>query len=112
VQGVPDDDDHQGPRGFGFSLPPELVQHLVHDREHARAEDRYLATMRWLESLDVDGLMALRYVLMADPESAYGNACRYDGMAIQLLRAKGVDPRTGTDPAAALLERGEAGAEG
>lgn len=93
--------------GFGIEIPAGFVQAITHgqDTRRAVAQDRYNSTMRWLDSLDVEGLLALRWILATDEEEAYGNTKYFDGMCFQLLRAKGVDPNTGEDPAVKLLER-------
>lgn len=107
-----DDDLGHHAHAFGIPLPATMVRAMMEGRDTARAqsEDRYNATMRWLDSLDVEGLMSLRWVLACDAEGAFGNARFYDGMAAQLLRAKGVDPSTGLDPAAQLLATAAAAA--
>lgn len=99
------DDEHEH-HAFGIPLPAQMVEAIVSDHHAARghAEDRYNAGMRWLDGLDVDGLMALRWVLSCDPDDAYGNNRFYDGIAVQRLRSLGVDPRTGIDPTVALLQ--------
>lgn len=114
MDGVSDHDDHEHDHhAIGIPLPPGMIRAMMagHDNAHARAEERHNASMRWLDGLDVEGLLCLRWVLQTnDPDEAYGNNRYYDGMAVQLLRAKGVDPRTGLDPAAALLENAPAAA--
>ncbi len=100
-------DDDNGAHGHALGIPAELMQAMArdHDTRLGHAQDRYNQAMSWLDSLDVDGLLALRWVLRTDAEDAYGNCRFFDGMAMQLLRAKGVDPNTGVDPTAQLLER-------
>lgn len=101
-----DEDGHGHMHGFGIALPPEVAQAIQqqHQTARGRAEDRYRSAMRWLDGLDVEGLMALRYILATDEDGALANNRFYDGVVFQLLRAKGVDPATGVDPAAQLLE--------
>lgn len=93
--------------GIGIGIPAELMQAISsgHQAQRGFAEDRRNLAMSWLDSLDVDGLLSLRWVLDAIPEHAYGNNQYFDGMCVQLLRSKGVDPCTGRDPAAELLEK-------
>jgi hypothetical protein len=102
-------DDEQHAHAFEVGIPAKIVEAIRHNHATRRgqAEDRYNAAMRWLDSLDVDGLLALRWILVCDAQNAYGNNQYYDGMATQLLRAKGVDPISGLDPAAQLLQGGE-----
>lgn len=93
--------------GFGIPIPAGLVEAITegHQTHRAHAEDRYNLAMRWMDGLDVEGLLALRWVLsVGDAGEAYANNKWFDGICFQLLRAKGVDPRTGRDPAAELLE--------
>lgn len=107
-----DDEDHeQHAHAFGVQIPAGVVQAMFQDHSTARGriEDRHNSAMRWLDSLDVEGLMALRYILASDADGAYGNSRFYDGMVVTLLRGKGVDPSTGEDPAAQLLRDGVAG---
>ncbi len=100
-----EDDGLPGARGFGFEIPAHVVAAMArgHDNRRVRAQDRYNLAMSWLDSLDVEGLLALRWILRTDAEDAYGNSRFFDGMCMQLLRAKGVDPDSGVDPAAQLL---------
>jgi len=95
------DQDRNGP----FSMLAGLVDRSVreHDTAHAQAEDSYLSAMRWLDSLDAEGLMALRWILMSPADEAHSNNRFFDGQVVQLLRAKGVDPRNGKPFAAQLL---------
>lgn len=90
----------------GIPIPVGLMHEAMREQDalHAHEEERNNTSLRWLESLDVEGLMSLRYILFSDEDHAYGNNKFYDGMVYQLLRAKSVDPRSGVDPAAALLE--------
>jgi len=93
--------------GFGVEIPRGLVRAIAasHDQCRASAEDRHNLAMRWLDGLDVDGLLSLRWFLSVnDQDEAYGNNRYFDGMCVQRLRALGVDPQTGLDPAAQLLE--------
>lgn len=101
-----DDGEELHAHGFGFEIPAGMVRAITqdHDTRRGRAQDRYNLAMRWLDNLDVEGLLALRWILQTDAEDAYGNTRFFDGMCVQLLRAKGVDPATGVDPAAQLLE--------
>lgn len=101
-------DEEEHVHGFGIPLPAGLVQAITegHETRLGLAEDRYNQAMRWLDSLDVEGLMALRWVLsVGDGDDATANNKWFDGICFQLLRAKGVSPQTGRDPAAELLER-------
>lgn len=95
-----------GAQGFGFEIPAHVVAAMTHghDQQRVRAQDRYNLAMSFLDELNIDGLMALRWILRSDEEVAFGNNRFFDGMCVQLLRAKGVDPNTGLDPAAQLLE--------
>lgn len=103
------DDDAEGmhAHGFGIEIPVGMIRAIreSHDTSRGHAEDRHNAAMRWFDGLDTEGLLALRWILACDDEGAYGNNKFYDGMAAQRLRALGVDPTTGLDPAAQLLER-------
>ena len=103
-----DDEDEGHAQAFGIGIPASVVHAMRHDHDvqRGRAEDRQNAAMRWLDSLDVDGLMSLRWVLATDEDGAYGNSRFYDGMVVQLLRGKGVDPNSGVDPAVQLLQEG------
>lgn len=99
-------DEEGHAHAFGIGIPIGMVEAMRHDHDtqRGRAEDRYNAAMRWLDSLDVDGLLALRWILASSDDDAHGNNRFYDGMATQLLRSKSVDPITGLDPAAQLLQ--------
>lgn len=111
--GMSDEGEHEGHMhgvpvvGIPAAMLADMQHH--HSAQQARAEDRYRSSMRWLEGLDVEGLMALRYVLRSEADEAYGNSRHYDGMAIMLLRAKGVNPVTGLDDSspAVLLQGGD-----
>lgn len=109
---MPDDDDEM-PHGFAFSMPGELFRQLRADNDvhNARGEERHASSLRWMEDLDSEGLMALRYILAGDLEDAHGNARWFDGMAYSLLRAKGVNPQTGRSITDELLGE-EDGASG
>ncbi len=102
------DEDEAHVHGFGIPLPAGWVQAITegHETQRGLAEDRYNLAMRWMDGLDVEGLLALRWVLsVGDAADACANNKWFDGICFQLLRAKGVDPRTGRDPAAELLEK-------
>jgi len=102
-----DDDDQPHVHGFGVEIPVEMMAAIAagHDNRRVRAQDRNNMTMSWLEALDVEGLMAVRWILqVGDGNEAYANNKFFDGIAYQLLRSKGVDPNTGLDPATQLLE--------
>ena len=105
-----DEHDHHHVHGIPVAIPAEIAHAIAHGQSAARArmEDRYNTMMRWLEALDVEGLMSLRYILAGDADGAYGNNRQFDGMVVMLLRGKGVDPDTGIDPAKELLEKAAA----
>jgi hypothetical protein len=108
------DEEEPQVHGFGIPLPAGLVQAITegHETRLGFAEDRYNLAMRWLDGLDVEGLLALRWVLsVGDADDANANNKWFDGICFQLLRTRGVDPRSGRDPAAELLEREAARAE-
>lgn len=99
------DDDDEMAQGFAFSMPGELFRqmHEANDVHNARGEERHASSLRWMEELDAEGLMALRYILAGDPEDAHGNARWFDGMAYSLLRTKGINPKTGRSVTEELL---------
>lgn len=105
---TPDDD---GPRGFGISIPmpAQIVQALAaeHDRAHMSAEDRTARVEQFIDGLDVEGLLALRTILNAggDAKRHWAMSQYLDGQVVTLLRrVHGVNPETGRDAAAELLE--------
>lgn len=89
------DGDGAHAHGFGFEIPAGLVEAMTHgqDTRRAVAQDRYNLAMSWLDGLNVDGLMALRWILATDAEEAYANSRYFDGMCTQLLRRQGRRPR-------------------
>ncbi len=101
-------DDNEGlhARGFGFEIPAHVVAAMTqsHDNRRVQAQDRSNLTMRWLDELSVEGLLAVRWILSCDADEAYANNKFFDGMCVQQLRSRGVDPYTGLDPTAQLLE--------
>lgn len=101
-----DEDENQPIFGGALPIPSGLVAALTadHDRAHMRAEERDARITRFLDSLDVDQLMALRSILnMGGPDTAFGLNQYYDGQAATLLRVvHHVDPDTGEDPLAQL----------
>ena len=77
----------------------------AHERHHMESEDRAASVDRLLDGLNVEQLIALRYLLNQDSKSAMNNY--FDGQVITLLRrVHGVDPVTGLTPIEAL-ERGQ-----
>lgn len=101
-----DEDEGCEPHVHGFAIPVGQLEQIrqQHDTQHARARDRYNNAMRFLDGLDVDGLMAMRYFFATEPDEAYGHCRLYEGMVFQRLRDLGVNPQTGVDEAAQMLQ--------
>jgi hypothetical protein len=74
--------------GMSIPLPAELLARLSaeHDKQHMSLEAEQAREDRFLDSLDVDGLLALRWILRSNPENAFANNSRYDGVIETLLR--------------------------
>jgi hypothetical protein len=105
------DDDQRG-RGFSFELPlpGDLVRAVVEHRDRAEmtATDKRVRVEAFLDGLDVDQLLALRFILncCGGEEGAFAMNQYFDGMVYTLLRrVHGVNPDTGRDAAADLLEQ-------
>lgn len=89
---TPDDDMP----GFAVPVPAGLLAGLQeqHDRCLMDRESRQLRLNRFLDSLDVDQLLALRDILNHDSTSAMNNY--WDGQVAAILRLiHHVDPGTG-----------------
>jgi hypothetical protein len=95
------------PHVHAFAIPvPESIRR-ERDRERMEAEERLASVDRFLDSLNVEQLMALRYVLNQDKASAMNNY--FDGQVVTLMRrVHGVDAVTGLTPQQAF-ERQAAG---
>ncbi|MEW1959814.1 hypothetical protein [Kineococcus sp. NPDC059986] len=74
---------------MGFN-PAAMLQGLreAHDKEHMRIDAEKAREQRFLDSLDVEGLLALDWILSTNPERAFANNCRYSGIIETILRLK------------------------
>lgn len=100
---MPDDDqhdhEHHHARGFAVPLPSGMIEAIAasHDRHHMSAHDAANRNAAFLDSLNVEQLVALRGILCADNESASNNF--FDGQVYSILRVvHRVDPYSGRDP--------------
>ena len=102
------DDDTDGAPMFGPIPVPAGVFEAIqrgHEAAHMRAESREARIEHLLDTLDVEGLLALRLILNhGDQDSAWAMNQYYDGQVASILRrVHQVDPYTGEDPTQALL---------
>ena len=107
-----DHDPHDEPQGFGFAVPVPggLLDGLRHHHDMQTIERATRASRidRFMDGLDVDGLLALRDILNQDSASAMNNF--FDGQCVTLLRRiHHVDPQTGDPeiPAAPAADGGD-----
>lgn len=94
-------DEHDERREVSIELPLGLMTSLGRERDRMRMtyQEKRVTLDRMLESLGVEELMALRFMLAGDPEMAAVNNAAFDGMIYSILRLKhGVDPDNGKRP--------------
>lgn len=89
-------DDEEHVHGFGFEIPPGLVGGLRqrHDRRHMQALAARNRKDAFLDSLDEEGLRALKYILSGDNAEdvlAY-NQRTIGEIDVLLRRVLSVDP--------------------
>lgn len=93
------DSDDSGAFGpFGLPLPAELVQRIQnqHEQMHMSAEAEAARVERFIASLDVDSLLALRHILNTGDMRDSKSANFIDGQLVAILRhVKHVDPASG-----------------